>query len=152
MSTEETNLAVFGNKLDTMDRTLQEVVKELRAINDLSTEQRLLKQSQDQINEKIAVLFKCDDARILWQTQSDAQRLLADQNTAKEIATVSTNVERWTNRAQGAMWAMGIIFTLTHAIALALAFWLFTSVTTLREQNQSLTAQILAIDKTLGRK
>ena len=163
MPTEETTLAVFGNKLDTMGVTLQEVVRELRAISEISAQQGLLKQTQDQLREQLSTVVNRTEASQTWQQTHDANLLIRVQSEMKAsaalrgecldaIAEVKTEVDQWTNRAQGAMWALGVVFTVTHAIGITLVLWLFGTVTELRETTALTKASIATLSSELHKR
>lgn len=97
-----------------------------------------------------------NDVRLLWERVEESnarQTALARDLSAvrdevrQEIDSTDRKVEAWTNQAKGAAWSSGIILGVVQVVVLSAVAWVFTNVTTLREQDTIQKIQIQRIEE-----
>lgn len=97
-----------------------------------------------------------NDVRLLWERAEETnarQAALARDLSAvrdevrQEIDSTDRKVEAWINQAKGAAWSSGIILGVVQVVVLSAVAWVFTNVTTLREQDTIQKIQIQRLEE-----
>lgn len=97
-----------------------------------------------------------NDVRLLWERAEESnarQTALARDLSAvrdevrQEIDSTDRKVEAWINQAKGAAWSSGIILGVVQVAVLSAVAWVFTNVTTLREQDTIQKIQIQRLEE-----
>ena len=97
-----------------------------------------------------------NDVRLLWERAEESnarQAALARDLSAvrdevrQEIDSTDRKVEAWINQAKGAAWSSGIILGVVQVAVLSAVAWVFTNVTTLREQDTIQKIQIQRLEE-----
>lgn len=97
-----------------------------------------------------------NDVRLLWERAEESnarQAALARDLSAvrdevrQEIDSTDRKVEAWINQAKGAAWSSGIILGVVQVVVLSAVAWVFTNVTTLREQDTIQKIQIQRLEE-----
>lgn len=97
-----------------------------------------------------------NDVRLLWERaeESNARQaaLARDLSSVRdevrqEIDSTDRKVEAWINQAKGAAWSSGIILGVVQVVVLSAVAWVFTNVTSLREQDTIQKIQIQRLEE-----
>lgn len=97
-----------------------------------------------------------NDVRLLWERAEESnarQAALARDLSAvrdevrQEIDSTDRKVEAWINQTKGAAWSSGIILGVVQVVVLSAVAWVFTNVTTLREQDTIQKIQIQRLEE-----
>lgn len=97
-----------------------------------------------------------NDVRLLWERaeESNARQAALARDLAAvrdevrdEIEETDRKVDAWINQAKGAAWSSGIILGVVQVIVLSAVAWVFTNVTSLREQDTIQKIQIQRLEE-----
>lgn len=97
-----------------------------------------------------------NDVRLLWERaeESNAHQAALSRELSSvreevraEIEETDRKVEAWINQAKGAAWSSGIILGVVQVVVLSAVAWVFTNVTTLREQDTIQKIQIQRLEE-----
>ena len=97
-----------------------------------------------------------NEVRLLWERAEESnarQAALARDLSAvreevrQEIDYTDRKVEAWINQAKGAAWSSGIILGVVQVVVLSAVAWVFTNLTTLREQDTIQKIQIQRLEE-----
>ena len=109
----------------------------------------------DHIDKEVATMWSRIDSHKAWEQSHDHESLEVRQRIADSITKVDAKVEAVVNKGRGALWALGISFSVVQAVVAASIIWAFSHVSEADSVNtvqQYRNEQLEAANKILEKK
>lgn len=137
---------------------VSDIKEALSALTSLDKNIAELAIHHEQTQKSVQLLWKLHKESQAWQIAHEREAAASRkgfteslgetrEEFSEEILRTDRKVEAWVNQAKGAAWSFGIILGVVQVVVLSAVAWVFTNVTTLREQDTIQKIQIQRLEE-----